>query len=44
MNGSVRFHGLTPTHMPLEGLEQHRCLTENDKKRHAARAALAAHG
>ncbi|MDG5499353.1 OsmC domain/YcaO domain-containing protein [Marinobacter sp. BGYM27] len=39
VNGSVRFHGLTPTNMQLEGLEKHQRLIESYKKLHAARAA-----
>ena len=43
VNGSVRFHGLTPTSMALEGLDKHQRLIESYKKLHAARqAALAA--
>ncbi|ATJ82389.1 OsmC domain/YcaO domain-containing protein [Halomonas beimenensis] len=42
VDGSVRFHGLTPTNMQLEGLEKHQRLIESYKKLHAARAALAA--
>ncbi|XKE46951.1 OsmC domain/YcaO domain-containing protein [Halomonas organivorans] len=41
VDGSVRFHGLTPTNMQLEGLEKHQRLIESYKKLHAARAALA---
>ncbi|RTR05875.1 OsmC domain/YcaO domain-containing protein [Halomonas nitroreducens] len=41
VNGSVRFHGLTPTNMQLEGLEKHHRLIESYKKLHAARAANA---
>ncbi|MDU9394022.1 OsmC domain/YcaO domain-containing protein [Pseudomonas japonica] len=37
--GSVRFHGLTPTSMKLEGLDRHLRLVESYKKLHAARAA-----
>ncbi|PXX91568.1 OsmC domain/YcaO domain-containing protein [Marinobacter vulgaris] len=39
VNGSIRFHGLTPTNMQLEGLEKHLRLVESYKKLHAARAA-----
>ncbi|EWG98715.1 OsmC domain/YcaO domain-containing protein, partial [Halomonas sp. BC04] len=42
VNGSVRFHGLTPTSLQLEGLEKHQRLVESYKKLHAARAARAA--
>ncbi|WP_108446689.1 OsmC domain/YcaO domain-containing protein [Halomonas denitrificans] len=38
VDGSVRFHGLTPTSMALEGLEKHQRLIESYKKLHAARA------
>ena len=38
VEGSVRFHGLTPTSMKLEGLDRHLRLVESYKKLHAARA------
>ncbi|WP_137974427.1 OsmC domain/YcaO domain-containing protein [Pseudomonas sp. F(2018)] len=38
VDGSVRFHGLTPTSMQLEGLDKHLRLVESYKKLHAARA------
>jgi ribosomal protein S12 methylthiotransferase accessory factor len=38
VNGSVRFYGLTPTSMKLEGLDRHQRLIESYKKLHAARA------
>ncbi|HEA54156.1 OsmC domain/YcaO domain-containing protein, partial [Marinobacter antarcticus] len=41
VNGNVRFYGLTPTNMQLEGLEKHLRLIESYKKLHAARAARA---
>ena len=41
MDGSVRFHGLTPTSMKLEGLERHERLIDSYKKLHAARAKAA---
>jgi ribosomal protein S12 methylthiotransferase accessory factor len=41
VDGSVRFHGLTPTSMKLEGLERHQRLIDSYKKLHAARAAAA---
>ncbi|MCP1319002.1 OsmC domain/YcaO domain-containing protein [Halomonas sp. 707B3] len=41
VNGSVRFHGLTPTNLQLEGLDRHHRLIESYKKLHAARAAKA---
>jgi len=41
VNGEVRFHGLTPTSMQLEGLDKHLRLIESYKKLHAARAARA---
>ena len=41
VNGDVRFHGLTPTSMKLEGLEKHQRLVDSYKKLHAARAANA---
>lgn len=42
VNGDIRFHGLTPTNMQLEGLDKHLRLIESYKKLHAARAAKAA--
>ncbi|WP_339525188.1 OsmC domain/YcaO domain-containing protein [Pseudomonas sp. EA_35y_Pfl2_R111] len=42
LGGSVRFHGLTPTNMQLEGLDRHLRLIESYKKLHAARARVAA--
>ncbi|SEL42638.1 OsmC domain/YcaO domain-containing protein [Halomonas daqiaonensis] len=41
VNGTVRFYGLTPTSMALEGLEKHQRLIESYQKLHAARAARA---
>jgi ribosomal protein S12 methylthiotransferase accessory factor len=41
VNGDVRFHGLTPTNMQLEGLEKHQRLIESYKKLHAHRARRA---
>ncbi|MFL1466727.1 OsmC domain/YcaO domain-containing protein [Marinobacter sp. HN1S83] len=41
VSGEVRFHGLTPTSMQLEGLDKHLRLIESYKKLHAARAAKA---
>ena len=38
VDGSVRFHGLTPTSMQLEGLERHQRKIDSYKKLHAARA------
>jgi ribosomal protein S12 methylthiotransferase accessory factor len=38
VNGSVRFHGLTPTSMKLEGLDRHLRLIDSYKKLHSARA------
>ncbi|KES25914.1 MULTISPECIES: OsmC domain/YcaO domain-containing protein [unclassified Pseudomonas] len=40
VDGSVRFHGLTPTSMKLEGLDRHLRLIDSYKKLHAARARL----
>jgi ribosomal protein S12 methylthiotransferase accessory factor len=37
VNGSVRFFGLTPTSMKLEGLDRHHRLIDSLKKLHAAR-------
>ncbi|MFG6137355.1 OsmC domain/YcaO domain-containing protein [Halomonas sp. B23F22_10] len=42
VNGTVRFPGLEPVGMQLEGLERHQRLIESYKKLHAHRAALAA--
>ena len=41
VDGSVRFHGLTPTSMKLEGLDRHLRLIDSYKKLHAARAKFA---
>lgn len=41
VDGSVRFHGLTPTSMKLEGLDRHLRLVQSYKKLHAARAKAA---
>ncbi len=41
VDGSVRFHGLTPTSMKLEGLDRHLRLIESYKKLHTARANAA---
>jgi ribosomal protein S12 methylthiotransferase accessory factor len=38
VNGSVRFYGLTPTSMKLEGLDRHHRLIDSYRKLHAARA------
>ncbi|QLF92227.1 OsmC domain/YcaO domain-containing protein [Pseudomonas sp. ABC1] len=38
LDGSVRFFGLAPTSMKLEGLERHQRLIDSYKKLHAARA------
>lgn len=37
VDGSVRFYGLTPTSMKLEGLDRHQRLVDNYTKLHAAR-------
>jgi ribosomal protein S12 methylthiotransferase accessory factor len=42
VDGSVRFYGLTPTSMKLEGLERHDRLIDSYKKLHKARANVAA--
>ena len=42
VDGSVRFHGLTPTSMKLEGLDRHQRLIDSYKKLHKARANVAA--
>ncbi len=41
LQGSVRFHGLTPTNMQLEGLDKHLRLLDSLKKLHTARAQFA---
>ena len=41
VGGSVRFFGLTPTSMKLEGLDRHQRLIDSYKKLHAARAKVA---
>lgn len=44
VEGTVRFYGLTPTNMQLEGIDKHLRLIESYKKLHAARARwVAAH-
>jgi ribosomal protein S12 methylthiotransferase accessory factor len=42
VDGSVRFFGLTPTSMQLEGLDRHHRLIDSYKKLHTARAKRAA--
>jgi ribosomal protein S12 methylthiotransferase accessory factor len=42
VDGSVRFFGLTPTSMKLEGLDRHQRLIDSYKKLHAARTKAAA--
>ena len=44
LDGSVRFYGLTPTNLQLEGLDRHLRLIESYKKLHAARAKAASIG
>lgn len=41
VDGSVRFYGLTPTSMKLEGLDRHQRLIDNYKKLHMARVKVA---
>ncbi len=41
VKGSVRFHGLTPTSLALEGLDRHQRLIESYKKLHTARRRVA---
>ncbi|TXH02303.1 MAG: OsmC domain/YcaO domain-containing protein, partial [Rhodocyclaceae bacterium] len=41
VDGSVRFHGLTPTSMKLEGLDRHQRLIDSYRKLHAARSKVA---
>lgn len=42
VDGSVRFFGLTPTSMKLEGLDRHQRLIDSYRKLHTARASMAA--
>ena len=42
VDGSVRFYGLTPTSLKLEGLDRHQRLIDSYQKLHQARAAAAA--
>jgi len=42
VDGSVRFFGLTPTSMKLEGLDKHHRLIDSYKKLHKTRANAAA--
>lgn len=42
VDGSVRFYGLTPTSMKLEGLDRHLRLIDSYKKLHMARARVTA--
>src|SRR5471032_2670356 len=42
VDGSVRFFGLTPTSMKLEGLDRHQRLIDSYKKLHVARAKASA--
>ena len=42
VDGSVRFFGLTPTSMKLEGLDRHQRLVDSYRKLHMARAKVAA--
>ncbi len=44
VEGDVRFYGLTPTSMQLEGLERHQRLIDSYKKLHAARAKTVTKG
>ena len=41
VDGSVRFFGLTPTSMKLDGLDRHQRLIDSYKKLHGARAMAA---
>jgi ribosomal protein S12 methylthiotransferase accessory factor len=42
VDGSVRFFGLTPTSMKLEGLERHQRKIDSYRKLHMARANVTA--
>lgn len=41
VDGTVRFFGLTPTSLQLEGLDRHKRLLDSYRKLHAARARVA---
>jgi ribosomal protein S12 methylthiotransferase accessory factor len=40
VEGTVRFFGLTPTNLQLEGLDRHKRLLDSYRKLHAARARV----
>jgi ribosomal protein S12 methylthiotransferase accessory factor len=40
VDGSVRFYGLTPTNLKLEGLDRHHRLIDSYRKLHTARSCL----
>jgi ribosomal protein S12 methylthiotransferase accessory factor len=40
VDGSVRFHGLTPTNLQLDGLDRHQRLLDSYKKLHTARGRV----
>jgi ribosomal protein S12 methylthiotransferase accessory factor len=42
VNGSVRFYGLTPTNLKLEGLDRHHRMINSYRKLHAARSKAVA--
>jgi ribosomal protein S12 methylthiotransferase accessory factor len=42
VDGSVRYYGLTPTSLKLEGLDRHHRLLDSYRKLHAARSRAAA--
>jgi ribosomal protein S12 methylthiotransferase accessory factor len=42
VDGSVRFYGLTPTNLKLEGLDRHHRMVNSYRKLHAARSKAAA--
>jgi ribosomal protein S12 methylthiotransferase accessory factor len=44
VDGSVRFYGLTPTSVKLEGLDRHHRMIDSYRKLHAARSRAAATG
>jgi ribosomal protein S12 methylthiotransferase accessory factor len=41
VDGSVRYYGLTPTSLKLEGLDRHHRLLDSYRKLHAARSRAA---
>jgi ribosomal protein S12 methylthiotransferase accessory factor len=42
VDGSIRFYGLTPTNLKLEGLDRHHRLIDSFRKLHIARSKASA--